>query len=112
MILDLLRELGYHTVEFLLTPRQYGIPNSRLRYYLVARRSPFVDVTQTNTVWDHIPSTRDNEIPSTIMRRISWYLDEAMDESTVVPDRILEKWGKLFDIVMPSGDTSCCFTRG
>ena len=26
--------------EFLLTPLQFGIPNSRLRYYLIAKRSP------------------------------------------------------------------------
>ncbi|KAI9189098.1 hypothetical protein H9P43_000526 [Blastocladiella emersonii ATCC 22665] len=32
-----LTELGYHTREFLLNPLQIGIPNSRLRYYLVAR---------------------------------------------------------------------------
>jgi len=112
MVLDLLHELGYYTVEFLLTPRQYGIPNSRLRYYLVARRSPFAGDTQTNTVWDHIPSTQGDEMLSCAPTSISDYLDDLVDESTVVPDRVLERWGKLFDIVMPSGDSSCCFTRG
>ena len=29
-----------------------------------------------------------------------------------IPDRILKKWGRLFDIVLPSGTRSCCFTRG
>jgi tRNA (cytosine38-C5)-methyltransferase len=113
MVLNLLDELGYYTVEFLLTPRQYGIPNSRLRYYLTARRSSFASDTQANTVWDHIPSTReDDEILSLAPKSISQYLDELVDELTVVPDRVLERWGKLFDIVVPSGDTTCCFTRG
>lgn len=31
----ILHECGYHFVEFLLSPSQFGIPNSRLRYYLV-----------------------------------------------------------------------------
>lgn len=29
-----------------------------------------------------------------------------------IPDRVLEKWGRLFDIVLPSGRRTCCFTRG
>ncbi|KAL0563622.1 hypothetical protein V5O48_018443 [Marasmius crinis-equi] len=29
-----------------------------------------------------------------------------------VPDRVLRKWGRLFDIVLPSSRRSCCFTRG
>ena len=35
-----LKRLGYDFQEFLLSPLQFGVPNSRLRYYLVARRKP------------------------------------------------------------------------
>lgn len=37
-----LTSAGFHYQEFFLTPTQIGIPNSRCRYYLIARKnSPF-----------------------------------------------------------------------
>ena len=36
----ILRSLGYSVQEFLLSPNQFGIPNSRLRFYLLAKRKP------------------------------------------------------------------------
>ncbi|XP_078613440.1 tRNA (cytosine(38)-C(5))-methyltransferase-like [Branchiostoma floridae x Branchiostoma japonicum] len=35
-----LDECGYCYQEFLLSPNQFGIPNSRLRYFLLAKRKP------------------------------------------------------------------------
>jgi len=35
-----LKSCGYSFQEFLLSPTQFGIPNSRLRYYLVAKKKP------------------------------------------------------------------------
>lgn len=37
---SILVRLGYIFQEFLLSPFQFGIPNSRLRYYLLAKRKP------------------------------------------------------------------------
>ena len=36
----ILRSLDYNIQEFLLSPAQFGIPNSRLRFYLLAKRKP------------------------------------------------------------------------
>lgn len=36
----ILKSLKYDVREFLLSPNQFGIPNSRLRFYLLARRKP------------------------------------------------------------------------
>ena len=38
--IGILRRLGCEVQEFLLSPSQFGIPNSRLRYYLLAKRKP------------------------------------------------------------------------
>ncbi|CAH3031200.1 unnamed protein product [Pocillopora meandrina] len=38
--LETLNTCGYNYQEFLLSPVQFGIPNSRLRYYLLAKRKP------------------------------------------------------------------------
>ena len=37
---SILRKLGYEIQEFLLSPAQFGVPNSRLRFYLLAKRTP------------------------------------------------------------------------
>lgn len=71
-------------------------------------------------VWRHIPGRgqdwvdiRSSENTDTSVKEISHYLDHDIGaEPSVVPDRVLEKWGKLFDIVLPTSKRSCCFTRG
>ncbi|KAJ9077628.1 hypothetical protein DSO57_1015056 [Entomophthora muscae] len=42
-LVDALRSLKYSVFEFLLSPWQFGMPNHRLRYYLLARRFPDLD---------------------------------------------------------------------
>lgn len=124
-------------MELLLTPLQFGIPNSRLRYYLLARKAPFIDdgdatPDDMDEVWRCIPkcgiqwdTQRRLEcdstppIPSEINpREIRDYLDELSEEDASTPASylvraiVLEKWGRLFDIVLPSSRRTCCFTRG
>lgn len=45
-LLETLEECGFNYREFLLTPAQFGVPNSRLRYYCLARRKHFNDQSQ------------------------------------------------------------------
>ena len=39
LLVDVLLDRGFEVQEFLLTPFQFGIPNSRPRYYLLARKT-------------------------------------------------------------------------
>jgi tRNA (cytosine38-C5)-methyltransferase len=139
ILLSTLQSLGYMTVELLITPLQFGIPNSRLRYYLLAKRtlSPFphipIEVGIPDHVWRHIPGhtpwidprsapSHSGNIQveaSTSMGRalqIKEYLEEddsaGVPHPNAIPDKVLEKWGRLFDIVLPSSYRTCCFTRG
>ncbi|KAG7089090.1 hypothetical protein E1B28_010799 [Marasmius oreades] len=114
ILLETLRRIGYHTAEFLLTPLQFGVPNSRLRYYLLARKS--VPFSCSEEVQSSIPGLPEVHVPE-----IGYYLDEPELVSEgegeswhphAVPDRVLKKWGRLFDIVLPSSRRTCCFTRG
>lgn len=121
-----LRSIGYKTLELLLTPLQFGVPNSRLRYYLLAKREPlqFQDVTTvlSDKVWRHIPGQGaawsdprfENQSGPAVAHTIFDYLDDLGEgyAEYAVPDKVLEKWGRLFDIVKPSSDRTCCFTRG
>lgn len=123
-----LRSIGYNTLELLLTPLQFGIPNSRLRYYLLAKKSPLafkhISPDASDEVWRRIPGSgpawsdprldiEKSDLPR--IHEIKRYLDENSAEQTdeyAVPDKVLKKWGRLFDIVKPSSTRTCCFTRG
>jgi tRNA (cytosine38-C5)-methyltransferase len=127
ILLSTLKSLGYTTIELLLTPLEFRIPNSRLRYYLLAKTKPLsfsCSQSSDDHIWRHIPG-----------HGVAWvdprFLDDrdanSVDELSInmvanvysnnphlhaVPDRVLRKWGRLFDIVLPSSRRSCCFTRG
>ncbi|KAA1475439.1 S-adenosyl-L-methionine-dependent methyltransferase [Dentipellis sp. KUC8613] len=134
VLLDTLRGLGYETIELLLTPLQFGVPNSRLRYYLLAKRAPLAfgagfEEEEEGKVWRCIPGrgvpwvdprmgarTEGVETPVDCVRA---YLDAGDGcaeghggHAHAVPDKVLGKWGRLFDIVLPSARRTCCFTRG
>ena len=127
-LLATLRALGYSVVELLLTPLQFGIPNSRLRYYLLAKASPngFANVEgELDRIWRHIPghgadwadprTHSDEEVVEVEVAELREYLDEdtSVDPPPeAIPQKVLEKWGRLFDVVLPSARRTCCFTRG
>ncbi|KAF9485437.1 S-adenosyl-L-methionine-dependent methyltransferase [Pholiota conissans] len=130
ILVDTLRSIGYTTLEHLLTPLQFGIPNSRLRYYLLAKKDPFgstnISEGKTNSIWRQIPGQgiawsdprldEESQAGRSMVDEIKTYLDDDRGEEHYqryrIPDKVLEKWGRLFDIVKPSGKRSCCFTRG
>lgn len=136
-MVQILRALKYDLEEFLLTPQQFGIPNSRLRYYLLASLQPRNSdgmLTEDSTLLEDsgqirrsIPSREkqvadpsehselDNSIQTTPIP-ISLYLDEPSESTTnthpfAIPRHVLAKWGRLLDIVKPTDRRSCCFTR-
>jgi len=121
----------------MITPLQFGIPNSRLRYYLLAQQAPLtfahvpIDHSVPDLLWRHIPGhtpwidPRGEQLPlnsaqveaptsGLLALHIRQYLDEPDNAGTTsgIPDKVLEKWGTLFDIVLPSSRRTCCFTRG
>ncbi|KAG7450810.1 S-adenosyl-L-methionine-dependent methyltransferase [Guyanagaster necrorhizus] len=105
VLLATLARMEYSVREFLLTPLQFGIPNSRLRYYLLARREPWAGGVN-ETVLREIPGRVAGDI-----KMVRDYLDDD-GEGYAVSDRVLTKWGRLFDIVLPGDRKTCCFTSG
>ena len=67
----ILDRLGYSVQEFLLSPNQFDIPNSRLRFYLLAKRKPLqfaLNLKQedgTDTLSDSISRPAHSNHPST-----------------------------------------------
>ena len=124
-MLDVLKKMGFATRELLLTPLQFGVPNSRLRYYLLASRTEGAfesSVYPPERILRHVPvhaadwDTRASDAPDTVGKRVRPLRDYLNIENAAtahaVPDRVLIKWGRLFDIVLPSATRTCCFTRG
>lgn len=97
--------LNYDIQECLLSPTQFGIPNHRLRYYLVARlrdtpcdAEEYIERATIHECWPFDGEKIQFSIPS-----VSRFIDiEEMDtEQHLVPEKYLTKsnnfrFGKLF----------------
>ncbi|TRM57176.1 S-adenosyl-L-methionine-dependent methyltransferase [Schizophyllum amplum] len=135
LLLSILHDLGYNCIEFLLTPLQFGIPNSRLRYYLLARHKSFAAMVpgQNDMIMRYIPghgsgmpwtdprsstcASTSSGISSVEVKHIREFLDIEDEPGLLIskygiPAQVLIKWGSLFDIVLPEDQRTCCFTRG
>eukprot|EP00116_Pleurobrachia_bachei_P005829 sb/3466091/ len=109
-ILEFFKEHGYKVEEFLLNSNQFGIPNSRLRYYLVAKRLETGSPSEVpGTILGSLPGYTT---PSPTPPPLSQFLDTSSQEECQLGEKFLTKWGKLLDIVTPSDNGSCCFTKG
>ena len=140
-LVELLAKMGYTFQEFLLSPKQFGIPNSRLRYYLLAKHSPlqfshsisfsngpcqdaevvmeFMPVIvfkeARSTAKSSITDRTDHENRSALRPLSDFLLNDLSAEEfqqCLVPDKVLQKYAMGLDIVQPSSTLSCCFTRG
>lgn len=108
----ILRRLGYSVQEFLLSPNQFGIPNSRLRFYLLAKRKPLQfslnlcpQEDKTESVGDnlsaskHIPSS-----PSTDAEQLIKFTSEhKVQKSINVPET---NHSESIDLCVPSDYSS------
>lgn len=116
LLIESLKENRYKYQEFLLCPKQLGIPNARLRYYLIASRS---DSFKQGSNLVTSPSEMDPEITEIFVRNqnstLSNYLDlpnDPFDKAQLeLSDTLLEKHAEVFDIVDPNASSSCCFTK-
>ncbi|XP_066913521.1 tRNA (cytosine(38)-C(5))-methyltransferase-like [Clytia hemisphaerica] len=104
-LLETLRSRGYSIQEFLISPVELGVPNSRLRYYLLAKLNG-----------DKNKSLNENlEFENIESKSISHYLnenDESFDEgSSLISDNVLQRFWKIMDIVHEDSIGSCCFTK-
>ena len=115
LVTSSLTEAGFSLQEFLVCPRQLGIPNSRLRYYLLAKKEnvwSFSTSSQIETDFrpleEHICKLGLETKPKTLEK----YLSEDVEDSFLVPDKVLSKHAKVLDIVRPDSNISCCFTSG
>eukprot|EP01116_Phalansterium_solitarium_P003708 TRINITY_DN14531_c0_g1_i1.p1 TRINITY_DN14531_c0_g1~~TRINITY_DN14531_c0_g1_i1.p1 ORF type:complete len:344 (+),score=101.51 TRINITY_DN14531_c0_g1_i1:300-1331(+) len=121
VLVEQLRGLGYQVQEFMLSPNQFGIPNSRLRYFLLASRPGFGSIDSAESLRLAIPGCAMRS-PTSLdaaesfedsCRPLSDYLDPPdVTQDCAVPDDVVLKYGMLADIRQASARASCCFTKG
>ena len=95
LLLDALTTRGYNFEQFILSPKQFGIPNERPRYYLIAERKVHC-ITHENVehkVLTNLPraSTQSNYLPL----KLELYLEKNLSEEIMVR-------GKFYFKVIPS----------
>ena len=113
MLVRSLQKTGFKYQEFLICPRQLGIPNSRLRYYLIA--SKLGKFPQGESIKTDL-SNEDSEIVELFQETrplIESFIDNENDpfDKLLVNDVMLEKHAEVFDIVQAQSTSSCCFTK-
>ncbi|KAJ0059984.1 hypothetical protein NL108_017608, partial [Boleophthalmus pectinirostris] len=140
-LMKTLNECGYHFKEIMVSPTSVGIPNSRLRYFLMAKHSDEGFSAETHSqvrLWALVNSFMKYtgpeqaqvlyklETPTEVQRKqkqnsdmsikqIQDFLDPDPDldlDQYLLPPKTLLRYTNILDIVRPSCRRSVCFTKG
>ncbi|XP_013172626.1 PREDICTED: tRNA (cytosine(38)-C(5))-methyltransferase [Papilio xuthus] len=105
LFIDKLNQCQFEYQEFLLCPSNVGVPNSRLRYYCIARK--------TTSTWAF---KRKTEIMMSLPKAygapdsIESILEKDVSDKYLVKNNILKR-GNVLDIIQKDSKRSCCFTK-
>lgn len=128
---------GYCKMEFLLSPKHLGIPNSRLRYFMLARRNKFNHRLSINDgkIWTTLPIRQedletaslendepeakrskidlesDNGSGSQVTKPIRYFLEKDVGEDYNVPEKTKNRYINVMDLISPDSTISTCFTK-
>ncbi|KAH8328402.1 hypothetical protein KR067_008925 [Drosophila pandora] len=105
---DALEEAKFYWREFILTPSQFNVPNTRHRYYCIARKHQDFEFPG-GKIWEEMPGLKADRQPST---KISEIVEEDVESNFLVPDDVLTKRVLVMDIIHPTQNRSMCFTKG
>lgn len=105
LYIECLKSSGFYYQEFLVSPNSFGIPNSRTRYYCIARKNIFEFGTE-NQLLEEIPNNQSTE-----MHQIREYLDKVLETPPLLSDDVIKKHANIMDIVYSDSKGSTCFTK-
>ncbi|KYN02874.1 DNA methyltransferase like protein pmt1 [Cyphomyrmex costatus] len=94
-LVECIESCGYAYRELILSPCQFGIPNSRHRYYLLAKKNNLQFCLKQSLCY-----TLNN------------ILENIEDSKYLVPSKLLQKRAWVLDIRTSESNGSCCFTKG
>lgn len=128
-LLKCLKNCNFNYKELILSPNQFGIPNTRHRYYLLAKKKG-LKFCFDDSVLDHSLSQRlmtllpqskhqpliekdhvDNIECGIICYKLKHILETCEESLYLIPRNILQKRATLLDIRTAENCGSCCFTK-
>lgn len=107
MFIESLNQSGYHYQEFILSPTQLGIPNSRHRYYCLARRRKPFEFAR-GSILTKLPAANTE---ASQVQQISQFISLTNETATPITDKVLQKYFSVLDITYPHSVNSMCFTK-
>jgi len=129
-LIDCIESCGFAYRELILSPCQFGIPNSRHRYYLLAKKNdlkfcfkqPSLENNLLPKLFELLPKSKHLVLAEKTGKinlksgRLCYTLDnilENIEESKyLVPSKLLHKRAWVLDIRTSESNGSCCFTKG
>ncbi|XP_077537584.1 tRNA (cytosine(38)-C(5))-methyltransferase [Haemaphysalis longicornis] len=125
-VTEALQQCGYHIHRYLLSPTQFGVPNSRLRFYCLAKLRParFRDCLQDDggtpcsgeCIEKPPPSSQPTGPPPSLA---DFLINPGASERVLsdepdylLPDKVLSRFALILDIVDATSTNTCCFTKG
>uniref|UniRef100_A0A182Q262 tRNA (cytosine(38)-C(5))-methyltransferase n=1 Tax=Anopheles farauti TaxID=69004 RepID=A0A182Q262_9DIPT len=103
-----LNEAGFHYQEYILSPHQFGVPNTRYRYYCIAKRKSMNFKRISNEI-----ITNPAEELSTKGISIGQIVEEDLEdiEPYLLKTATLFKYLPLMDVCTRDSTNSMCFTK-
>lgn len=117
IFVDTLKSINYTFKEFLLTPTDFGIPNSRLRYYMVAtldnknKWTGFPENTASPIEYKNLPFEIKEEFKHDNSKIVDYLDGNKNIEDYLLNTDILLRFYPIMDIVQKESTCSCCFTK-
>lgn len=99
-----LKQNGFSYKEFILSPTQFGVPNSRYRYYCLASKDFYEGDEQIITTLGGSENIETFPISKIIEKDIDF-------EAYRIPIKVLQKRATILDICYSDSRRSCCFTK-
>uniref|UniRef100_A0A182JSI0 tRNA (cytosine(38)-C(5))-methyltransferase n=1 Tax=Anopheles christyi TaxID=43041 RepID=A0A182JSI0_9DIPT len=103
-----LEEAGFHYQQYILSPHQFGVPNTRHRYYCIAKRNG----TEFKWKGDEIIAKPQDDCSAkqTLVGTIVDKQQEELEKYTLKSATLL-KHLPLMDVCTPESTNSMCFTK-
>ncbi|XP_075156626.1 tRNA (cytosine(38)-C(5))-methyltransferase [Haematobia irritans] len=106
--IDALDKCGYYYREFILTPTQMGVPNTRHRYYCVARKKKDF-AFPAGKIWTDLPTGIDNNYEVLSLKNI--LEKDELCTDYLLDEKVLKRRVWLLDIVTRDAENTMCFTK-
>ena len=122
-------ETTFNYKEFLLSPCQFGVPNSRNRYYLLAKRKYFNFCFNDLAISNSLPKNIIQILPfshhillaskdgclnpksGNNCYKLHNIIKENVGQEYLISKEILQKYASVLDVRNKEASGSCCFTK-